>query len=60
MNIQGLNTKKQKHKVQLIFELANNENTLTITLTETHLNEKKCESDTNEELHCISCRWNLR
>ena len=29
-NIQGLNTKKQKHKVQLISELANNENTLTI------------------------------
>ena len=39
-NIQGLNTKKQKHTVQLISELANNENTLTITLTETHLNEK--------------------
>ena len=37
-NIQGLNTKKQKHKVQLISELANNENTLTITLTETYLN----------------------
>ena len=34
-NIQGLNTKKQKHTVQLISELANNENTLTITLTET-------------------------
>ena len=39
-NIQRLNTKKQKHKVQLISELANNENTLTITLTETHLNKK--------------------
>ena len=39
-NIQGLNTRKQKHKVQLISELANNENTLTITLTETHLNKK--------------------
>ena len=38
-NIQGL-TKKQKHKVQLMSELANNENTLTITLTETHSNEK--------------------
>ena len=39
-NSQGLNAKKQKHKVQLISELANNENTLTITLTETHLTEK--------------------
>ena len=38
--IQGLNTEKQKHKVQLISELANNENTLPIRLTETHLNEK--------------------
>ena len=37
-NIQGLNTKKQKHKVQLISELANNENALTITLTEMHFN----------------------
>ena len=36
-NIQWLNTKKQKHKVKLISELAINENTLTITLTETHL-----------------------
>ena len=27
--IQGLNTKKQKHKVQLISELTNNENALT-------------------------------
>ena len=44
-NIQGLNTKKQKHKVQLISELANNENTLTITLTETHLNEKIPDSE---------------
>ena len=44
-NIQELNTKKQKHKVQLISELANNENTLTITLTETHLNEKILESE---------------
>ena len=44
-NIQGLNTKKQKHKVQLISELANNENTLTITLTETHLNEKILDSE---------------
>ena len=43
-NIQGLNTKKQKHNVQLISELANNENTLTITLTETHLNEKILDS----------------
>ena len=39
-NIQRLSTKKQKHKVQLISELANNENTLTITLAVTHLNEK--------------------
>ena len=44
-NIQGLNTKKQKHKIQLISELANNENTLTITLTETHLNEKILDSE---------------
>ena len=44
-NIQGLNTKKQKHKVELISELANNENTLTITLTETHLNEKILDSE---------------
>ena len=44
-NIQGPNTKKQKHKVQLISELANNENTLTITLTETHLNEKILDSE---------------
>ena len=36
--IKGLNTKKQKHKVQLIYELANTENALTITLTETNLN----------------------
>ena len=43
-NIQGLNTKKQKHKLQLISELANNENTLTITLAETHLNEKILDS----------------
>ena len=40
-NIQRLNTKKQKHKVQLLIsELANNENILTITLTETYVNEK--------------------
>ena len=39
------NTKKQKHKVQLISELANNENVLTITLTETHLNEKIPDSE---------------
>ena len=45
-NIQGLNKKKQKHKVQLISELANNENTLTITLTEMHLNEKILDSET--------------
>ena len=44
-NIQGLNTKKQMHKVQLISKLANNENTLTITLTETHLNEKILDSE---------------
>ena len=44
-NIQGLNTKKHKHKVQLMSELANNENTLTITLTETHLNEKILDSE---------------
>ena len=44
-NIQGLNTKKQKHKVQLISELANKENTLTITLTERHLNEKILDSE---------------
>ena len=43
--IQGLNTKKQKHTVQLISELANNEKTLTITLTETHLNEKILDSE---------------
>ena len=55
-NIQGLITKKQKHKVQLISEFANNENTLTITFTETHLNEKNTGfRDTNEELHWISC-----
>ena len=36
-NIKGLNTKKQKHKEQqlMISELTNNENTLTIALTET-------------------------
>ena len=45
-NIQGLNTKKQKHKVQLTSELANNENTSTITLTETHLNEKILDPET--------------
>ena len=39
-SIQGFDTKKQKHKVQLISELANNKNTLTITRTETHLNLK--------------------
>ena len=39
-NIQGLNPIKQKHEVQLISGLANNENTLTVTLTEMHLNEK--------------------
>ena len=44
-NIQLLNTKKQKHKVQLISELTNNENTLTITLTETHFNEKILDSE---------------
>ena len=44
-NIQELNTKKQKHKVQLISELANNENTLTITLTEMHLIEKIFDSE---------------
>ena len=43
-NTQGLNTKKQKHKVQLMSELANNENTLTITLTDTRLNEKILDS----------------
>ena len=43
-NIQGLNTNKQKHEVQMISELANNKNTLTITLTETHLNEKILDS----------------
>ena len=37
---QGLNTKKQKHKVKQISDLGNNENALTITLTETHLDEK--------------------
>ena len=42
--LQGLNTKKLKYKVQLISELANNENTLT-TLTETHLNEKILDSE---------------
>ena len=60
-NTQRLYTKKQKHKVQLIPELANNKNTLTITLTETHLNKKNNGLwDTNEELHWISCRSNLR
>ena len=60
-NIHGLNTKKQKHKVQLISELANNENTLSITLTEAHLHLKNTWlTDTNEELHWISCRSNLR
>ena len=44
--MQGLNTKKQKHNVQMIFELTNNGNTLTITLTETHLNEKILYSET--------------
>ena len=44
-NILGLNAKKQKHKVQLISELANNKNTLTITLTEIHLNEKILDSE---------------
>ena len=33
------------HKVQLISELANNENTLTITLTERHLNVKILHSE---------------
>ena len=59
-NIQGLNRKKQNHKVQFISELGNNENTLTITLTETHLNEKILDSEINEELHWISCRSNIR
>ena len=36
---------KQKHKIQLISELANNENTLTITLTETHLNKKILDAE---------------
>ena len=54
-NIQGLNTKKQKHKVQLISELANNENTLTITLTETHLNEKILDSKIQMK-NCIGFR----
>ena len=44
-NIQGLSTKKQKHKVQLISELANNEIALTITLTETYLNKKILDSE---------------
>ena len=44
-NIQGLNAKKQQHKEQLISELANNENILTITLTEMHLNEKILDSE---------------
>ena len=39
-NIQEFHTKKEKHKVQPISELSNNENTLTITFTETYLNEK--------------------
>ena len=33
------------HKVQLISELVNNENTLTIRPTETHLNEKTLDSE---------------
>ena len=49
-NMQRLNTKKQKHKIQLLSEFANNENTMTITLTETHLNKKNTWPwDTNEE-----------
>ena len=44
-NILGLNTKKQNHKVQLISELANNENTLAIICTEMHLNEKILDSE---------------
>ena len=44
-NIQGLDTNKQKHNVQLISELANNENTLTITFAETHLNEIILDSE---------------
>ena len=61
-NIQGLNTKKQKYKVQLISELANNENILIITLTCRNAFKWKNTSlrDTNEELHWISCRSNLR
>ena len=39
-NIQGFNTKKQKHNVQQISKLSNNENILINTVTETHLNEK--------------------
>ena len=59
----GLNTKKQKHKVQLISVLTINENTLTSTISDlkTHLNLKNTWLwDTNEELHWISCRSNLR
>ena len=44
-NIQGLNTKKERHKVQFTSELANNEYSLTIAFTETHLNEKILDSD---------------
>ena len=52
-NIQRLNTKKQKHKVQLISELTNNENTLTITLTETHLNKKILDSEIQMKTYFI-------
>ena len=38
-------TQKKNHKVQLISELANNENTLTIKPTETYLNEKILDSE---------------
>ena len=38
--MQHTRTRHKETKVQLISELANNENTLIITHTETHLNEK--------------------
>ena len=57
MNIHGLNTKKQKHKIQLISELANNENTLTITLTGMHLNEKILDSEIQMKNYIRFCAY---
>ena len=44
--LQHTETQKKPHNVQLLkSELANNENTLTITLAETHLNKKILDSE---------------